>query len=163
MSDAFARVVEENGATVLRVCRAVVGPDLAEDAWSETFLAALQTYPSLPSDANVEAWLVKIAHRKAIDQFRARARRPVPTDRLPETVVNPENGHRAVDDLLKAIARLPEKQRNCVAYRHLAGLRYAEIAEIVGGTAAAARRAAADGVRSLRRTRAPQPTRDGGG
>jgi len=163
MSDAFQRVVEEHGATVLRVCRAVVGPDLAEDAWSETFLAALQAYPSLPSDANVEAWLVKIAHRKAIDQFRARARRPVPTDRLPETVLDPENGHRSVDELLKGIARLPEKQRICVAYRHLAGLSYAEIAAIVGGTAAAARRAAADGVKSLRLTYDPQPVRDDGG
>jgi methylated-DNA-[protein]-cysteine S-methyltransferase len=52
---------------VLRVCRAVVGPDLAEDAWSETFLAALRAFPSLQADANVEAWLVTIAHRKAID------------------------------------------------------------------------------------------------
>ena len=34
----FDRIVEQHGATVLRVCRAVVGPVDAEDAWSETFL-----------------------------------------------------------------------------------------------------------------------------
>jgi DNA-directed RNA polymerase specialized sigma24 family protein len=39
-----------------------------------------------------------------------------------------------------------------VAYHYLAGLPYAEIAAIVGGTADASRRAAADGIRNLRRT-----------
>ena len=73
----------EHGATVLRVCRAVVGPVDAEDAWSETFLSALRAYPDLPADANVEAWLVTIAHRRAVDVGRARSRRPVPTDRCP--------------------------------------------------------------------------------
>ena len=65
----------EHGATVLRVCRAVVGPVDAEDAWSETFLSALRAYPDLPADANVEAWLVTIAHRRAVDVGRARSRR----------------------------------------------------------------------------------------
>ena len=38
-----------------------------------------------------------------------------------------------------------------MAYRYLGGLRYAEIAELTGGTEAAARRAAADGIAALRR------------
>ena len=80
----FERVVAAHGATVLRVCRAVVGPADADDAWSETFLAALRAYPDLPADANVEAWLVTIAHRKAIDVRRADARRAVPVGELPE-------------------------------------------------------------------------------
>src|SRR5258708_6368859 len=62
----FDSVVTTHGPTILRVCRAVLGPNEADDAWSDTFLAALQAYPALPPDANVEAWLVTIAHRKAI-------------------------------------------------------------------------------------------------
>ena len=69
----FEAVVTHHGPTVLRVCRAVLGERDAEDAWSETFLAALMAYPDLPGDANVEAWLVTIAHRKAIDITRAAA------------------------------------------------------------------------------------------
>ena len=69
---------------VLRVCRAVLGPDEAEDAWSETFLAALKAYPELDEHANVEAWLVTIAHRKAIDATRAAKRRPLAVEPLPE-------------------------------------------------------------------------------
>jgi DNA-directed RNA polymerase specialized sigma24 family protein len=38
-----------------------------------------------------------------------------------------------------------------VAYHYVAALPYAEIAEILGGTADAARRAAADGIRNLRK------------
>jgi len=52
---------------VLRVCRAVLAVD-ADDAWSETFLSAMTAYPALPADANAQAWLVTIAHRKAIAQ-----------------------------------------------------------------------------------------------
>lgn len=48
---------------------------------------------------------------------------------------------------------LPDKQRQAVAYRYAADLPYAEIAEILGGTVEAARRAAADGLKKLRTTR----------
>ena len=56
---------------VLRVCRAVLGPTAADDAWSETFLSAMAAYPRLEPGSNVAAWLVTIAHRKAIDHVRA--------------------------------------------------------------------------------------------
>jgi RNA polymerase sigma factor (sigma-70 family) len=142
-------VVAEHGATVLRVVRAVLGPADADDAWSETFLAALRVYPELPADANVEAWLVTIAHRKAIDVTRAAARRAVPVAEPPDRPAG--DAHRDLD-LEAAIAALPDKQRRAVAYHYLTGLPYAEVAEILGGTAAAARRAAADGIAALRKT-----------
>ncbi|MCA1194372.1 MULTISPECIES: RNA polymerase sigma factor [unclassified Saccharopolyspora] len=148
----FEQIVAEHGAVVLRVCRAVLGPVDAEDAWSETFLAALRAYPELDEHANVQAWLVTIAHRKAIDATRARARRPNPVEQVPE---RPAHRGRPEDwdgDLWEALAALPAKQRTAVAYHHLAGLPYAEIAAITGGSTDAARRAAADGIRALRRS-----------
>jgi RNA polymerase sigma factor (sigma-70 family) len=149
----FEVVVEIHGATVLRVCRAVVGPSDADDAWSETFLSAMKAYPSLPDDANVEAWLVTIAHRRAIDVGRARSRRAQPTDTIVDRADLGDRTEAAPDaDLVAALAALPDKQRQSVAYHHLAGLPYAEIAEILGGTPEAARRAAADGIATLRRS-----------
>jgi RNA polymerase sigma factor (sigma-70 family) len=147
---AFEAVVADHGPTVLRVCRAVVGLHDADDAWSETFLSAMKAYPDLPADANVEAWLVTIAHRKAIDLTRARTRRAVPVEQVPETSAPPA-GDRD-DDLADALARLPDKQRQAVAYHYLAGLPYADVAAVLGGSADAARRAASDGVATLRRT-----------
>jgi RNA polymerase sigma factor (sigma-70 family) len=148
----FEAVVRRHGPTVLRVCRAVVGPDAADDAWSETFLAALRAYPELPPGSNVEAWLVTIAHRKAVDQLRAAARRAVPVAELPDVPSSTGLPGGQDGDLWAALGALPDKQRQTVAYHHLAGLPYAEIAALVGGTSEAARRAAADGIAALRRT-----------
>jgi RNA polymerase sigma factor (sigma-70 family) len=149
MKPPFERLVTRHGAAVLRVCRAVVGADDADDAWSETFLAALRAYPKLDAGANVEAWLVTIAHRKAIDILRARNRRPLTMDELPES--EPSGAPDAERlDLAAAITALPDKQRNAVAYHYLIGLPYAEVAGILGGTAEAARKAASDGIRTLR-------------
>jgi RNA polymerase sigma factor (sigma-70 family) len=136
---------------VLRVCRAVAGVDDADDAWSETFLAALRAYPDLPEDANVSAWLVTIAHRKSIDLIRRRQRRAVPVAAVPERPSSTGVPGSAERDLWDAVRALPVKQRQTVAYHYLAGLPYAEIAGIIGGTAEAARRAAADGIKALRR------------
>lgn len=153
MKKPFERVVADHGPTVLRVCRVVVGAHDAEDAWAETFVAALRAYPELPEDANVEAWLVTIAHRKAIDLLRARQRRAVPVGELPDRLIA-AGTEELVDhaDLWGAVKALPTKQRQAVAYHYVAGLPYAEVATIVGGTAAAARRAAADGITTLRTT-----------
>lgn len=147
----FERVVAGHGATVLRVCRAVLGRADADDAWSETFFSAFKAYPLLPPGANVEAWLVTIAHRKAIDITRASARRAMPVGEVPDAVDRLAPDGRD-DDLADAVSRLPAKQRQVIAYHYLAGLPYAEIGTIIGGSADAARRAAADGIAALRRT-----------
>ena len=55
-------------------------------------------------------------------------------------------------DLWAALEALPLKQRQAVAYHYLAGLPYAEVAELLGGSPEAARRAAADGIAALRKT-----------
>ncbi|EUA54480.1 RNA polymerase sigma factor, sigma-70 family protein [Mycobacterium xenopi 4042] len=144
-------MVAEYGATVLRVCRAVVGADDAEDAWSETFLSALRAYPRLPPGTNVEAWLVTIAHRRALDAGRARSRRPVPTSNIADRPAASSDPAARDQSLWTAVARLPDKQRLAVAYHHIAGLPFAEIAELLDTSPDAARRAAADGIKTLRK------------
>ena len=152
----FEQVVSEYGPAVLRVCRAVLGPVDADDAWSETFLAALRAYPELPAGSNIEAWLVTIAHRKAIDIHRAQARRPIPVEVVPEKPITDD----AWDgDLWRALAALPTKQRQAVAYHYLIGLPHRQVAEITGGNPDAVRRAAADGIKALRSALA-DPSKD---
>ena len=158
----FEKAVTEHGGTVLRVCRVLLGRHDADDAWSETFLAALRAYPRLDEGANVEAWLVTIAHRKAIDATRAAARRPVAAGSLPERPARTGRPEDWDGDLWAALAALPAKQRAAVAYHYLAGLPYAQIAEITGGSTDAARRAAADGIKTLRATYLAR-TREGEG
>ncbi|KAB1660264.1 sigma-70 family RNA polymerase sigma factor [Pseudoclavibacter chungangensis] len=165
MRTPFDRAVRAHGETVLRVCRASLGATAdAEDAWSETFLAALRAWPELPDDSNVEAWLVRVAQRKCIDIVRARAHVAIPVAELPErpsTIGRP--GVRDLD-LWDAVAALPERQRLAVSAHHLAGLTHAETAALIGGTPDAARRACADGIRTLRRRAAREdPLAEGTG
>jgi len=153
MKQPFEKIVSEHGATVLRVCRAVLGPHAdADDAWSETFLAALRAWPTLPADTRVDAWLVRVAHRKAIDVTRSRQRREIPVDEVPDRESSLGVPGDEDLELWAAVQRLPHRQRQAVAYHHLAGLPYREVAEILGGTTDAARRAAADGIKALRTT-----------
>ena len=148
----FEEVVAEHGATVLRVCRAVVGPVDAEDAWSETFLSALRAYPDLPEDANVEAWLVTIAHRRALDVGRARSRRPCPPTRCPTARRRPRRPRRPRPRPLEgtATAARPNNARRWPTTTSPA-FPYTEIAELLGNSPDAARRAAADGLKTLRK------------
>jgi RNA polymerase sigma factor (sigma-70 family) len=145
----FEEVVSLYGPTVSKVCRAILGVTDADDAWSNTFLSALEAYPRLPDDANVEAWLVTIAHRRALDVIRRTSRHAVPMAEVPTRFDRHVDQTRDLD-LAQTLATLPDKQRFVLVYHYLAGLPYAEVAAIVGGTPEAARRAAADGVASLR-------------
>ncbi|WP_082454209.1 MULTISPECIES: RNA polymerase sigma factor [unclassified Frigoribacterium] len=160
----FERVVARHGRTVWRVCRAVLDEHDTDDAWSETFVAALVAYPSLPASTNLEAWLVTIAHRKAIDVLRARDRRPRPVETVPEPPHAPphDEAMARTDELDGALRTLPPGQRRAVVYHHLVGLSHREIAEVTGISADAARRASADGIAALRRLLAepgtPRPT-----
>jgi RNA polymerase sigma factor (sigma-70 family) len=149
----FEEIVSEHGEVVLRVCRALVGPEAAQDAWSETFLSALRAYPDLRPDSDVRAWLVTIAHRRTIDQLRRRRRDPAPLADAPEPcsagavddgLVDP------ADDLWAALARLAPRQRTAVVCRYVADLSYADVASVLGCSQAAARRSAADGIARLR-------------
>jgi RNA polymerase sigma factor (sigma-70 family) len=151
MKRPFEEIVAEHGSTVLRVCRAVLARPDADDAWSETFLAALRAYPDLADGANIEAWLVTIAHHKAIDILRAERRRPAPVADVAETRSATDAWEASDDGLWAALRALPTKQRQAVAYHHVAGMPYAEVAALVGGSTDAARRAAHDGIRTLRR------------
>lgn len=159
MRQPFEAVVTQHGPTVLRVCRALLGAHDADDAWSETFLAALRAYPQLPETANLEAWLVTIARRKAIDVHRAAARRPLPVQELPEAPTALGIPGAEDSDVWEHVARLPHKQRQAITYRYLAGLSYAQIAALLGGTVDAARRASADGLKTLRKTYPGAPLR----
>jgi len=152
----FEAVVADNGAVVLRVCRGLLSPADADDAWSDTFLSALQAYPGLPPGSNIRGWLVTIAHRKSIDIHRRRARAPVPVADLTAALDRHATSSEGVPgaaapELWAAVAALPDRQRSAIVQHHLAGLPYAEIAALTGSSAAAVRRAAADGIAALRR------------
>ena len=148
MAPPFQRIVDEHAPAVLRFIAASVGPTDADDVLQDTLLAALTAYP--PRHAtNLRGWLFTIAHRKALDLHRARARRPVAVAAPPEVAVHdPERGD---DGLWGRVADLPERERAAVLLRFVADLPHRDVAVVMGTTEGAARRALSDGVARLRR------------
>ena len=145
----FQVLLDRHSEDVWRVLRAIVGAQAAEDCFQETFLAALRAYPRLRPDSSPRAWLLTIAHNKAIDQLR-RARRERPTDEI-----EPVEAPAPADDgeIWDAVAALAPRQRAAVALRFVADLSHREIAAAIGCSEEASRRSLHEGLATLRRQR----------
>jgi RNA polymerase sigma factor (sigma-70 family) len=145
---AFQTFFAEHRDAVWRFLVATVGRTDADDCFQETWLAALRAYPP-PETKNLRGWVFTIAHRKAIDEHRARSRRAVPGD-LPEVA----GAEAAMPEpaLWEDVRRLPPKQRAAVVHRYVADLDYAEIGAVMGTSAEAARRNVHEGITRLRKT-----------
>jgi RNA polymerase sigma factor (sigma-70 family) len=85
----FQAFMDAHRDDVYRFLVACVGAEEADDCFQETFLSALRAYPRLDDGSNLRAWILTIAHRKAIDAHRSRKRRPVPAEELPERASEP--------------------------------------------------------------------------
>jgi RNA polymerase sigma factor (sigma-70 family) len=142
------RFLDAHADDVLRFLVASVGRHDADDAFQETFLSALRAYRRLRPDSNLRAWVLTIAHRKALDVHRARGRRPVPVPDLEEHLGADDGvgSDTARGDHWERVRALPPRQRAVLTLRYAADLTHAEIARALGCTEAAARRAAADGL-----------------
>jgi RNA polymerase sigma factor (sigma-70 family) len=144
----FQTLIDEHAATVMAVLRGAVGREGAEDAFQETFLAALRAYPELHDGRNLRGWLITIAHRKAIDHHRAKGRAPVPVATIREEPVfdpDPADG-----EVWTAVTTLPPKQRAAVTLRFAGDLPHEEIAAALGCSPEAARRSLHEGLKRLR-------------
>lgn len=144
----FQALLDAHRAEVLRFLMALVGRQEAQDCFQETFLAALRAYPKLRDASNLRAWLLTIAHRKAMDHHRARRRGAEPVGSIPDRAATPAPEPEPA--LWEAVRSLPPKQRTAIVGRYVGDLSYRDVARIAGGTEEAARRNAADGLASLR-------------
>ena len=150
----FQRFLDEQREPVWRFLVASVGREHADDCFQETFLAAMRAYPRLRDAENLRGWALTIAHRKALDHHRARARRAVPVADVPE---RPGPSADAGSDLEAeepwAIVRdLPPRQRAVLTLRFAGDLTHAQVAAALGCSQEASRQAQRDGLRTLRRT-----------
>jgi RNA polymerase sigma factor (sigma-70 family) len=144
----FQVLLDGHRNDVYRFLVAAVGPHEADDCFQETFVAALRAYPRLRDATNLRGWLLTIAHRKAIDAHRARRRRAVPVETVPERATLPAPD--GEPELWQAVRQLPAKQRTAVLHRYVNDLPYADIGRIVGCSEAAARQNVRVGLASLR-------------
>ena len=146
----FQRFLDEQRDVVWRFAVAMVGRQEADDVFQETFLAAMKAYPRLRAGSNHQAWVLTIAHRKAIDHFRAHKRRGAwdQIGEVPEVAVRDDE--RPDDQIWEQVRALPAKQRAAVTLRYAADLDFAAIGKATGTSADAARKNVHEGMRKLR-------------
>jgi RNA polymerase sigma factor (sigma-70 family) len=148
----FQRFLDEQRAPVWRFLVASVGPVDADDCFQETFISALRAYPRLRADSNLRAWVLTIAHRKALDVHRARARGAVPVAEPDTLERNHTPAPQARDEALwEAVDELPARQRSAVMLRFVGDLAHREIADAIGCSEEAARRSLHEGLTKLRK------------
>jgi len=157
----FQALMDDHRDDVYRFLVASLGREEADDCFQETFIAALRAYPRLRDASNLRSWLFTIAHRKAIDAHRARARRAVPVEEVPEQAdtggialqrdpsgaTPPGDGE---PELWRAVRGLPAKQRAAVLHRYVNDLAYVDIGQVMGCSEEAARRSVHEGLKKLR-------------
>jgi RNA polymerase sigma factor (sigma-70 family) len=101
---------------------------------------------------NPRAWVLTIAHRKALDHHRARARRPVPVGAVPDAPApaTDDAPQLSGDGVWARVSELPPKQRAALLLRFAGDLSHREVAAALGCSEEAARRSAHKGLKRLR-------------
>ncbi|HVE67862.1 MAG TPA: sigma-70 family RNA polymerase sigma factor [Solirubrobacteraceae bacterium] len=145
----FQAVLDEHREDVYRFLVALAGRQEADDCFQETLMSAIRAYPKLDPAADGRAWLFTIARRKAVDSHRARGRRAIPVDSVPEATA-PSNGTGPDPELWGLVRALPPKQRAAVALRFVADLSHAEVGAALDCSEEAARRNLHEGIARLR-------------
>ena len=151
----FQRFLDAHRDEVWRFLVASVGRSDADDCFQETFISALHAYPRLRADSNLRAWVLTIAHRKALDVHRARSARAQPVAE-PAEVADGRAARNAAapqvrdEALWQAVDALPPRQRAAVLLRYVGDLPHRDIAKAVGCSEDAARRSLHEGLSKLR-------------
>jgi RNA polymerase sigma-70 factor (ECF subfamily) len=138
-----------------------------DDLASETFLAVFRGLADFSGDEDgLRSWVFTIAHRRLVDDWRRRSRRPQladdADDLLPETP-----GGNVEDDVLTRLgtetvhrlcAGLPADQRSVLLLRVLADLTVEEVAAVVGRSVGSVKALQRRGLRRLRAELEPTGT-----
>ncbi len=142
--EAFGQLIDRHAAVIVNLAYRMVGNRAeAEDLAQETFLAAFKALSTFRADSKFSTWLYRIAANKCKDWLRAK--RPgqglndvdvdetldihVAEERTPEHVLSQQQ---VAQELEQAIQRLPPLYREAFVLKHVEGLSYEEMQEILG-------------------------------
>jgi RNA polymerase sigma factor (sigma-70 family) len=131
---AFETLFWRHGPMVLAVCRRLLGPADAEDAFQATFLVLVRKAASIGRREAVGAWLYRVAYRVALRaRSSARPAMDLPPEGPPAAPDEEAAAWRDLRPLLdEAIAGLPEKYRAPVVLCYLEGRTNEEAARELG-------------------------------
>jgi RNA polymerase sigma factor (sigma-70 family) len=151
---AFAAIFRRYHQPLYRFCLAIVGnPEDAQDALQNTMIKVLRALPGEERKIDLKPWLYRIAHNESIDLLRRRretrqldVEHAAPGYGLAEDAMTRERLRRLVTDMRE----LPERQREVLVMRELAGLDFEEIGTALETSGAVARQTLYEARLSLR-------------
>ncbi len=140
---AFASIVERWQTRLINFFYRSVGNRAdAEDLAQETFLELYRAAGRYQARGTFNAYIFTVARRRLIDSYRKSARRPLdfidPTDFVMQQQAEESNHTREIEEAFhKALATLPDNQRDAILMLQQQGLSYDEIAEALGASLSA--------------------------
>jgi RNA polymerase sigma factor (sigma-70 family) len=151
---AFAAIFRRYHQSLYRFCLAIVGnPEDAQDALQNTMIKVLRALPGEERKIDLKPWLYRIAHNESIDLLRRRretreldAEQAAPGYGLAEDAATRER----LRGLLVDLRELPDRQRDVLVMREMAGLDFQEIATALATSSAVARQTLYEARQSLR-------------
>jgi RNA polymerase sigma factor (sigma-70 family) len=155
--DAFEKLYIRYQPRLEAYCRSIVrhdedARDAVQNAMTKALVALRRDHP-----ANVQGWLFRIAHNEAISLLRRRRPTTELVDVMHDVRPGPAGDLLMREELratLDGVRALPHNLQHPLLLRELAGLSYGQVAEVVGGTPAAARKAVFDARTALSADRA---------
>jgi RNA polymerase sigma-70 factor (ECF subfamily) len=138
---AFTAIVEAYYARCLRFARAVLqNPDDAEDMVQDTFVRLYRALPRYEERQKFESWLFQILGnccRTANTAFRRDAGRAIDDEQALERVPSPDVPGTGLDDewgdaVRRALADVPEYNREIFLLHYIEGFSYEEIERMTG-------------------------------
>jgi RNA polymerase sigma factor (sigma-70 family) len=123
-----------HAAEVFRYAYAVLGNRAdAEDVTQTTFINALRALERGETPRKPTNWLITIAHNLIRQRFRQQQARPLEVELDRDVAVEEDSDEGpSIDELVRALQRIPPTQRQALVLRELEGRSYGEIGELLG-------------------------------
>lgn len=159
-SDAFAAFYDETRARVYGlITRVLRDPGYSEETTQDVYLQVWRSAASYdPASGSALAWLLTLAHRRAVDRVRAEeaaGRRDSrygtlnvepAVDHVSDSVITRDERRRVVD----CLDGLTELQRQCIELAYYDGLTYIQVSQRLSANLATVKSRMRDGLRRLR-------------
>jgi RNA polymerase sigma-70 factor, ECF subfamily len=145
--------------------------EIAQDTFFRAYRALCGYTPERIESLSLRPWLYQIALNAARNRFRGRRLQTVPFELDGATPIDPPDDDQAQpealyeraersDELSTLVTRLPDRYRAAVILRHVQGLGYAEVGEVLEQPVGTVKSNVHRGVDLLRRALAEQNTQD---
>jgi RNA polymerase sigma-70 factor, ECF subfamily len=159
--DAFAAFYDQTRSRVFGlVTRVLRDPGYSEETTQDVYLQVWRNAENYdPSAGSPMAWLMTLAHRRAVDRVRSEqaastresrygaANAEPPSDHVADTIIRGDERRQVAE----CLGSLTETQRECIQLAYYDGLTYVQVSERLSANLATVKSRMRDAIRGLRR------------